>query len=243
MVANGQLEAPILTVELQFQVGDITFREKFVVMTGLTRPLTGLLFLQRNSTIFDMRQGTLNFAFFSMQLKNEDRTYPNVFEPILYPVETILQPGKGATNWVKSQIFTDNEAIGINQPSPLLENYEDLLVPPALSSTQNNKYMVQISNFMNHPYILKKGTHIANFSMSTPEQTKQIRPVNPTSVRHLLNNNHDDDVHHINSLLKTRKPKKSMKPTGSQRHKTEAMNRNIRPFKHAFSINYESWNN
>ena len=143
-------------------------------MTGLTRPLTGLLFLKRNSTIFDMRQGTLNFAFFSIQLKNEDRTYPNVFEPILYPVKTILQPGKGTTNWVKSQIYTHNEAIRINQPSPLLEKDEDLLVLPALSSTQNNNYMVQISNFMKHPYTLKKGTHIANFSMLIPEQTKQF---------------------------------------------------------------------
>ena len=36
MVANGQLEAPIATVKLQFEVGDITFREKFIVMTNLT---------------------------------------------------------------------------------------------------------------------------------------------------------------------------------------------------------------
>ena len=28
MVANGQVEAPIATVELPFEVGDITFREK-----------------------------------------------------------------------------------------------------------------------------------------------------------------------------------------------------------------------
>ena len=81
MVANGQLEAPIATVELQFEVGDITFRERFIVITNLTSPLIGLLFLQRNSTILDMRQGILNFPFFSMQLKNEDRTYPNVIEP------------------------------------------------------------------------------------------------------------------------------------------------------------------
>ena len=60
MVANGQLEAPIATVELQFEVGDITFREKIIVMTDLTSPLIGLLFLQRNSTILDMRQGILN---------------------------------------------------------------------------------------------------------------------------------------------------------------------------------------
>ena len=97
MVANGQLEAPVATVELQIEVGNITVGENFIVMTRLTSPLIGLLFLQGNSTILDMRQGILNFPFFSMQLKNEDRTYPNVIEPILNPAETILQPGKKTT--------------------------------------------------------------------------------------------------------------------------------------------------
>ena len=106
MVSNGQLKAPIATAELQFEVGDITFREKFIVMTNLT--LIGLLFLQRNSTILDMRQGLLNFPFLSMKFKNEDRTYPNVIEPILNPVDTILQPQKRPTIWVKSKIYTKN---------------------------------------------------------------------------------------------------------------------------------------
>ena len=208
MVANGQLEAPIATVELQFEVGNITFREKFIVMTNLTSPLIGLLFLQRKSTILDMRQGILNFPFLSMQLKNEDRTYPNVIEPIKNPVDTILQPGKRTTIWVKSQIYIENEATGIIQPSPLLETDEDFLIFPAISSTQNNKHMVQNSNFLDHPYTLKKGTHMAKFSILTPEQTKHVRPVNPTSVRHLLNNNHNDAIDYINSLLKTSKPDK-----------------------------------
>ena len=140
-----------------------------------------------------------------MQLKNDDRTYPNVIEPILNPVDTILQPGKRTTIWVKSQIYTENEATGIIQPSPLLENDEDLFICPAISSTQNNKHMVQISNYLDHPYTLKKGTHMANFSIFTPEQTKHIRPINPTSVRHLTNNNQDDAIHYINSFLKTSK--------------------------------------
>ena len=147
MIANGQLEAPISTKEVQFEVGDLTFREKFIGLTNLTSLLIGLLFLQRNSTLLDMRQGILKFPFFSMQVKNEDHTYPNVIEPKLNPVETILQPGKRTTIWVKSQIYTDNEATGIIQHSPLLENDEDLLTCPALSSTQNNRHMVQISNF------------------------------------------------------------------------------------------------
>ena len=61
-------------------------------------------------------------------MKNEDRTYPNVTEPILNPVDTILQPGKRTTIWIKSQIYTENEATGIIQPSLLLENDENLLI-------------------------------------------------------------------------------------------------------------------
>ena len=204
MVANGQLGASTATVELQFEVSDIKFREKFILMTNFTSPLIGLLFLQRNSTILDVRQGILNFPFFSRQLKIEDRTYPNVIEPIRNPVETTLQLGKRTTIWVKSQIYTDNEATGIIKPSPLLENDEDLICP-ALASTQNNKQKVQISNFLDHPYTLKKETRKANFSILTPEQTKQIQPVNLTSVKHLLNNNHDDALHYIKSLLKISK--------------------------------------
>ena len=94
MVANGQLEAPFATVELQIEVGDITVRETLIVMTNLTSLLTGLLFLQRNSIMLDMRQRILNFPFFPMQLKNENRTNPNVIEPILTSAETVLQLGK-----------------------------------------------------------------------------------------------------------------------------------------------------
>ena len=205
IVANGQIEAPIAIVELEFEVGDITFREKFIVMTNITSPLIGLLFLQRNSTKLDMRQGILNFPFVSMQLENEDQTYPNVIEPLLSPVETILQPGNRTTNWVKSQIYTDNETTGIIQPSPLLDNDKDLLICPVLSSTQNNKHMVETSIFLDHPYTLEKGKHIATFKILTPEQTKHIRPVNPTSVRHLLNNKHDVAIHYKHSLSKTSK--------------------------------------
>ena len=101
VIANGQLEAPIGILEMQFEVDDIWFREKIVVMTTLTNPLIGLLFLQRNSTKLNMQQGILNFPFFPKQLKNEDQTYPNKMEPILKTVETILHPGKRTTVLLK----------------------------------------------------------------------------------------------------------------------------------------------
>ena len=48
MVKKGQLEAPFATVELNFEVGDVTVREKIIVMTNLSRTLMGPLLLQRN---------------------------------------------------------------------------------------------------------------------------------------------------------------------------------------------------
>ena len=205
IVANGQLELPNATRELQWEFGEITFIEKFLIITILASPLIGLLFLQRNSTKLDMRQGILNFPFFSMQLKNEDRTYPTVIEPIPNPVETILQPVNRTTIRVKSQIYTDNEATGIIQPSPLLVKDEAPLLCPALSSTLNDKHRVEISTSLDDPYTLKKGMHKAYFSIVTAERTKHIQPVNPTSVRHLLNDNDNDAIHYTNTLLKTSK--------------------------------------
>ena len=92
MVANGQLETPKSTVELKFEVGDIEFHEIFVVMEKPTSPLIGLSFLQRNNTILDMRQGVLNFLFFSMQLKTADHKYTNVMEPDCIREDVIIPP-------------------------------------------------------------------------------------------------------------------------------------------------------
>ena len=87
MVANGQLETPKSTIELKFEVGDIEFHEFFIVMEHLTGPIIGLMFLQRNHTVLDMRQEILNFPFFSMQLKTPDHKYSNVLESILNPTK------------------------------------------------------------------------------------------------------------------------------------------------------------
>ena len=44
--------------------------------------------------------------------------------------------------------------------------------------------------------------HIANFSALTPEQMKHVRPIDPVSTWHLLNENEEDAIHYISSLLK-----------------------------------------
>ena len=61
---------------------------------------------------------------------------------------------------------------------------------------------IHVNNFTDQPCKLKKGLHIANFAVMTPEQMKHVRPIGPVSTWHLLNENEEDAVHYFSSLPK-----------------------------------------
>ena len=205
MVANGQLETPKSTIELKFEVGDIEFHEIFIVMEHLIGPIIGLMFLQRNHTVLDMRQGILNFPYFSMQLKTADNKYSNVLEPILNPIEITIPPNDKVLIKTNSLLYPENAVTGILQPSDLLHEEGDITFCPALVTLNDGNILIQVNNFTDHPYQLKKGLHIANFSVMTPEQMKYVKPVDPASTWHLLQNDQEQAAHYVSSLIKTNK--------------------------------------
>ena len=81
MVANGQLERPIGTVLLEFEVADFQFQENFILMKTLLNPLIGQCLLQKHNALFDIRQGIKTFLFLSMHLRPEHRTNRRVATP------------------------------------------------------------------------------------------------------------------------------------------------------------------
>ena len=170
MVANGQLENPMSTVELKFEVGDIDFHEIFIVMEKLTSPLIGLSFLQRNNTILDMRQGVLHFPFFSMQLKTADRKYTNVMEPICAREDITIPPNDRHMVSMSSQLYDDTNVTGIFQPSNDLAEDGDITSCAALVTLTQGQISIHVNNFTDQPCTNKRGSHIANFSVLTPEQ-------------------------------------------------------------------------
>ena len=94
MDVSDDSETPSATVELQLEFRHSLLKEQSIVMTNLTRPLLGMLFLQRNSTILDMRQRFFNFTLFSIQLEHADYTYSNINETLLSLRELIIKPEK-----------------------------------------------------------------------------------------------------------------------------------------------------
>ena len=60
-VANGQLEKPLSTAALKFEIGDNSFAEHFVVMQKLTGPTIGLHFMKNNKVVIDTTHGLIHF--------------------------------------------------------------------------------------------------------------------------------------------------------------------------------------
>ena len=68
-VANGQLEKPLSTATLKFEIGDNSFAEHFVVMKKLTGPKIGLHFMRNNSVVIETTHGLIHFPHLTMQVK------------------------------------------------------------------------------------------------------------------------------------------------------------------------------
>ena len=203
MVANGQLETPKCTVELKFEDGDIDFHEIFIVMEKLTSPLIGLSFLQRNNTILDMRRRILNFPFFSMQLKTADHKYTNVMEPICAREDITIPRNDRHMVFMYSQLYDDTNVTGILQPSNDLAEDGDITFCAALVTLTQGQVAIHVNNFTDQPYTLKRGSHIANFSVLTPKQMKYVKPIDPVTTWHLLQENPEHAVYYASSLIKS----------------------------------------
>ena len=168
MVANGQLETAKSTVELKCEVGDVDFHEIFTVMEKLTS-LFGLSFLQRNNTRLDIRQGILKFPKFSMQLKTTDHKYTNVMDPICIREDITIPHYDRHMISMYSQLYDDTNVTGILQPSNDFAEDGGITFCGALVTLTQGQVAIHVNNFTDQPYTLKRGSHIANFTVLTPE--------------------------------------------------------------------------
>ena len=69
-VANSQLEKPMATTTLNFDIGDHIFAGHFVVMKNLTGPIMGLQFMRHKSVVIDTTHGLIHFPHLTMQVKS-----------------------------------------------------------------------------------------------------------------------------------------------------------------------------
>ena len=82
-VANGQLEKPLSTATLKFEIGDNSFAEHFVVMKKLTGPIIGLHFMRNNSVVLDTTHGLIHFPHLTVQVKTASSETTTKPQPVI----------------------------------------------------------------------------------------------------------------------------------------------------------------
>ena len=74
-----------------------------------------------------------------------------------------------------------------------------------MSTIIDKKTAVRFTNTTESPYLIKKNTQIAEFSVVTPEQSKFIRPVK-TAILSMILEGDPDLTFYLSELLRTSKP-------------------------------------
>ena len=202
-VANGDIETPTKTIILQFEIGDWNFKETFIVAKRLTGPILGLTFLKNNSAILDVGQGLLHFPHLTYSIETDEYTRNRklykvqIKNPLTIPPET-TQTITGSTD-IPSNVDTTD----VINPATNHCSGDPLVVASSISTASNRKIDIRVTNTTPTPYTIKRNTTIAEFKILSPEEAKELKPLNTAALKVLAEDDSEDAMVYINELLKT----------------------------------------
>ena len=196
-------------------------------MKKITGPMIGLHFMRNNCVIIDTTHGLKHFPHLTLQVKtasSETTTKPQPViindAPTIHPTTTKIITGFAdhPSNWNTTWIVT---------PLEKFTGTVSLLISHSMSTLIDKRIAVRVTNATESPYVIKKHTQIAEFSVVTPEQSKHIKPVDMT-IRSMIPHGDPDLTAYINELLRQTNPSRRTTHFGSQ-HLKILENLNITP--------------
>ena len=204
-VANGQLEKPLSAATLKFESGDNSFVEHFVVMQKVTGPINGLHFMRNNSVVIDTTHGLIHFPHLTMQVKTASSESTTKPQPVI--TDEILTIPPTTTKTITAFIDHPSKWNTTGTVTPLEKFTEaaSLLISHSMSTIIDKRIAVRMTNTTESPYLIKKHTQIAEFSVVTPEQSKHIKPVDK-AILSMIPQDDLDLTAYLNDLLRTSKP-------------------------------------
>ena len=160
-VANGQLEKPLSTATLKFEIGDNSFAEHFVVMKKLTGPINGLHFMRNNSVVIDTTDGRIHFPHLTMQVKTASSETTTKPQPVIFDETLTIQPTTTKTITAFIDYSSKWNTTGTVTPSKKFMETASLLISHSMSTLIDNRIAVKVTNTTELPYLIKKHTQIA----------------------------------------------------------------------------------
>ena len=202
-VANGQIEKPLATTTLKFEIGANTFVEHFVVMKNLTRSINGLHYMRNNSVVPDTTHGQIHFPHLTMQVKTASSETTTKPQTVITDQAVTIPPTTTKTITALVDHPSKWNLTGTVTPLQKFTETANLLISHSISTIIHKRKAVGVTNATESPYLIKKHTQIAEFSVVTPEQSKHIKPVD---MAILSNNPHGDPdlTASLNEFLRTK---------------------------------------
>ena len=214
-VANGQLEKPLSTAPLKFQIGDNSFADHLVVMKKLTGPIIGLHSKRNNSVVIDTTHGLIHFPHLTMQVKTASSETTTKPQAVIIDEALTIPP----TTTKTITAFIDHpskwDTTGTVTPLEKFTETASLLISHSMSTINDKQIAVRVTNTTESPYLIKKHTQIAEFSVVTPEQSKHIKPVD-MAILSMIPQSDPDLTAYLNELLRTLNPSSKTTHSGSQ---------------------------
>ena len=199
-VAKGQLEKPLATATLKFEIGDNNFAEHFVVMKKLTGPVIGLHFMRNNSVVIDTTHGFIHFPHLTMQVRTASSEITTKPQPVITDEALIIPP----TTTKTITAFIDHpwkwNTTDTVTPLKKFTATASLLLSQSKSTIIDKRKALRVTNTTESPYLIKKHTEIAEFSVVTPEQSKHITPVD-MAILSMIAQGDPDLTAYLNELL------------------------------------------
>ena len=204
-VANGQLEKPISTATLKFEIGDNSFAEHFVVMKKLTGPLIGLHLMRNNSVANDTTHGLIHLPHLTTQIKTASSETTTKPQPFIMDEDLTIPPATTKTVTAFIDHPSKWNTTGTVTPLEKFTETASLLISHSMSTIVDRRIAVRVTKTTESPYLIKKHTQIAEFSVVTPEQSKHIKPVD-MAILSMIPQGDPDLTAYLNELLRTSKP-------------------------------------
>ena len=155
-LAKGQLEKPLGTATLEFDVGDIIFAERFVVMKKMTRPIIGLHFMRNSSVVIDTTDSLIHFLDLKMQVKTALIETTAKTQPVI--TDKALAISRRTTKTTTTFFDHVSEWMKTGTVTPLEKFTEtaSLLISHSISTIFDNRIAVRVTNTTESPYLIKK---------------------------------------------------------------------------------------
>ena len=158
-VANGQLEKPLSTATLKFEIGDNSFAEHFIVMKKLTGPIIGLHFKRNNSVVIDTTHGLIHFPHLTMQVKTASSETTTKPQPVITDEALTIPPMTTKTITAFIDHPSKWNTTGTVRPLEKFTETASLLISHSMSTIIDKRTAFTVTNTTESLYLIRTHTN------------------------------------------------------------------------------------